>query len=193
MSSLNKKGVLVLQEMETRILKINVDEIKSKLNSLGCEKVKDENQVNNLYDFPDRRMLNKKGYARIRVVEDNLNNVVINYMTTKKLLSQEKYKVMEENEIIIDNSTVGSQIFTSLGLELVESIKKHRESYKYKSSLIEIDINDKSFCPFPYLEIESTNEEEIKEIVALLGYTMEDTTSKTIFEILNEEGSIKGI
>jgi len=193
MSSLNKKGVLTLQEMENRILKINLDEIKSKLNSLGCEKVKDENQVNNLYDFPDRRMLNKKGYARIRVVEDNLNNVVINYMTTKKLLSQEKYKIMEENEIIIDNSTVGSQIFTSLGLELVESIKKHRESYKYKNSLIEIDINDKSFCPFPYLEIESTSEEEIKEIVALLGYTMEDTTSKTIFEILNEEGSIKGI
>ncbi|WP_346939497.1 CYTH domain-containing protein [uncultured Clostridium sp.] len=182
-----------MEEMETRILKIDVDEIKSKLNNLGCKKVKDENQVNNLYDFPDRRMLNKKGYARIRIVEDNLNNAVINYMTTKKLLSQEKYKVMEENEIVIDNSSIGSQIFTSLGLELVESIKKHRESYKYKNALIEIDINDKSFCPFPYLEIESTNEDEIKEIVALLGYTMEDTTSKTIFEILNEEGSVKGI
>ena len=91
--------------METRILKIDVDEIKSKLNSLGCEKVKDENQVNNLYDFPDRRLLSKKGYARIRIVEDNLNNVIINYMTTKKLLSQEKYKVMEENEIVIDNSS----------------------------------------------------------------------------------------
>ncbi|MFR1710254.1 MAG: class IV adenylate cyclase [Clostridium sp.] len=182
-----------MQEMETRILKINVDEIKSKLNKLGCKKVKDENQINNLYDFPDRSMLNKKGYARIRIVEDNLNNIIVNYMTTKKLLSQDKYKVMEENEVIIDDSVVGSRIFTSLGLELVESIKKHRESYKYKNSLIEIDINDKSFCPFPYLEIESTNEEEIKEIVALLGYTMEDTTSKTIFEILNEEGSVKGI
>lgn len=179
--------------METRILKIDVDEIKSKLNKLGCKKVKDENQINNLYDFPDRSMLNKKGYARIRIVEDNLNNIIVNYMTTKKLLSQDKYKVMEENEVIIDDSVVGSRIFTSLGLELVESIKKHRESYKYKNSLIEIDINDKSFCPFPYLEIESTNEEEIKEIVALLGYTMEDTTSKTIFEILNEEGSVKGI
>jgi len=185
--------VLSLEEMETRILKIDVDEIKSKLHSLDCEKVKDENQVNNLYDFSDRRLLSKKGYARIRIVEDNLNNVIINYMTTKKLLSQEKYKVMEENEIVIDNSTIGSQIFTSLGLELVASIKKHRESYKYKNSLIEIDINDKSFCPFPYLEIESTDEEEIKEIVALLGYTMEDTTSKTIFEILNGEGSVKGV
>ncbi|WP_040193068.1 class IV adenylate cyclase [Clostridium culturomicium] len=182
-----------MQEIETRIIKIDVNKIKEKLINLGCKKVKDENQINNLYDFPDRRMLNKKGYARIRIVEDNLNNVVVNYMTTKKLLSQEKYKIMEENEVIIDNSTIGAQIFTSLGLELVESIKKHRESYQFKTSLIEIDINDPSFCPFPYLEIEGTNEDEIKEIVALLGYTMEDTTSKTIYELLQSEGIVKGV
>ncbi|MEG1254210.1 CYTH domain-containing protein [Clostridium sp.] len=182
-----------MKEIETRILRINVEEIKNKLINLGCEKVKDENQVNNLYDFPDRRLLSKKGYARIRVVEDNLKNIIVNYMTTKKLLSQDKYKIMEENEVIIDNSIVGAQIFTSLGLELVESIKKHRESYKYKNSLVEIDINDKNFCPFPYLEIESMDEDEIKEIVFLLGYTMEDTTSQTIFEILNSEGPIKGV
>ena len=182
-----------MQEIETRIIKIDVNKIKEKLINLGCKKVKDENQINNLYDFPDRRMLNKKGYARIRIVEDNLNNVVVNYMTTKKLLSQEKYKIMEENEVIIDNSTIGAQIFTSLGLELVESIKKHRESYQFKTSLLEIDINDPSFCPFPYLEIEGTNEDEIKEIVALLGYTMEDTTSKTIYELLQSEGIVKGV
>jgi len=185
--------VLSLQEIETRIIKIDVNTIKERLINLGCEKVKDENQVNNLYDFPDRRMLSKKGYARIRIVEDNLNNLTVNFMTTKKLLSQEKYKIMEENEVIIDNSTVGSQILTSLGLELVESIKKHRESYKYKTSLVEIDINDPNFCPFPYLEIEGTDEDEIKEIVELLGYTMEDTTSKTIYELLNDEGIVKGI
>lgn len=182
-----------MQEIETRIIKIDVKKIKEKLVNLGCEKVKDENQINNLYDFSDRRMLNKKGYARIRIVEDNINNIIVNYMTTKKLLSQDKYKIMEENEVIIDNSDMGSKIFTSLGLELIESIKKHRESYKYKSTLIEIDINDPSFCPFPYLEIEGTNEDEIKEIVSLLGYTMEDTTSKTIYELLNAEGIVKGI
>lgn len=182
-----------MQEIETRIIKIDVKKIKETLVNLGCKKVKDENQINNLYDFSDRRMLNKKGYARIRIVEDNINNINVNYMTTKKLLSQDKYKIMEENEVIIDNSDMGSKIFTSLGLELVESIKKHRESYKYKSTLIEIDINDPSFCPFPYLEIEGTNEDEIKEIVSLLGYTMEDTTSKTIYELLNDEGIVKGI
>ncbi len=182
-----------MKEIETRIIKIDIDEIKKKLLALNCKKVKDENQVNNLYDFTDGRLYSKKGSARIRIVEDKLNNVVVNYMTTKKLISQEKYKIMEENEVIIDDSTMGKQIFTSLGLELTSSIKKHRESYKYKNTLIEIDINDPSFCPFPYIEIESADEDEIKEVVKLLGYTMNDTTSKTIYEILEDEGIVKKI
>jgi adenylate cyclase class 2 len=65
-----------------------------------------------------------------------------------------------------------------------QCIRKYRESYKYKDSLIEIDINDKSFCPFPYIEIESPNEKELEEIVHLLGYSIEDTTSKNIYELI---------
>ena len=76
-------------------------------------------------------------------------------------------------------------------LVLKESIKKYRESYKIMDSLVEIDINDKSFCPFPYLEIETTSEEKLKEILELLGYSIEDTTSKTIYELLEERGLAK--
>lgn len=177
-----------MQELETRILDIKVEEIRAKLNSLKAEKVKMENQINNIYDFPDKRLLNKKGYARIRIVEDMLNNKTINYITTKEMISQEKYKVMNEHETIIESSFEGEEIFKALGLKLVQSIKKYRESYKYKNTLIEIDINDKDFCPFPYLEIETAYEEELKEVVKLLGYKIEDTTSKTIFEILSDRG-----
>lgn len=177
-----------MREIETRILDIDVDDIRRKMKALNAEKVKEENQVNNIYDFPDRRLLNAKGYARIRIVEDILNNKTDYYMTTKKLISQEKYKVMEENEVIIDNGETGKNIFIALGLELVQSIKKYRESYKYKNTLVEIDINDKSFCPFPYIEIETNDENELKEVVKLLGYTMVNTTSKTIYEILSDRG-----
>jgi adenylate cyclase class 2 len=69
---------------------------------------------------------------------------------------------------------------------------KYRESYRYKSTLIEIDINEKGFCPFPYIEIETACEEELKEVVELLGYSMEHTTSKTIYEILKDRG-VKGL
>lgn len=179
-----------MKEIETRIIKIDIDDIRKKLIKMNAVKVKQENQINNIYDFSDKRLLNSKGYARIRIVDNQLTNTKHSYMTTKKLLSQEKYKIMEENEVEINDHIEGENIFKSLGLELIESIKKYRESYKYKNTLVEIDINEKSFCPFPYIEIETYNEDELKEIVELLGYTLKDTTSKTIYEIMHELGKV---
>ena len=172
-------------ELETRIVDIDVDNIRDILTLNNAEKVKSEDQVNDIYDFEDGRLLAKKGYARIRTIEDRLNKRTIYYMTTKKMISQNKFKVMEENEVIIDNKEMGEGIFKSLGLILKESNKKYRESYKIFDSLVEIDINDKNFCPFPYIEIETNSEDKI---VKLLGYTIEDTTSQTIYEILSERG-----
>ena len=177
-----------MQELETRIMDIDVDNIRTILLANGAEKVKMEDQVNDIYDFEDGRLLSQKGYARIRTVSDLLNSKVVYYMTTKKMLSQERFKVMEENETIIDNKEAGEGIYKSLGLVLKESNKKYRESYKLNDCLIEIDINDKSFCPFPYLEIETTSEEKLEKIVKLLGYTLEDTTSQTIYDILSQRG-----
>ncbi|KEI82793.1 CYTH domain-containing protein [Clostridium botulinum] len=176
-----------MKEIETRIIKIDIEEIRKKLLDLGAIKVKEESQINNIYDFPDKKLLKSKGYARIRYIKDVIKNEEHYYMTVKKLISQEKYKVMEENETEILDFKEGGYIFKALGLELIESISKFRESYKYKETLVEIDINDKSFCPFPYIELESNNEEELEELVELLGYSMNDTTPKTIYEILNEE------
>ena len=177
-----------MQELETRIIDIDVDNIRNILLSNGAIKVKTEDQVNDIYDFEDGRLLEGKGYARIRTVNDMLNNKIVYYMTTKKMLSQERFKVMEENEVIIDNKKMGEGIFKSFGLILKESNKKYRESYKLHDCLIEIDINDKNFCPFPYLEIETTSEENLEKIVKLLGYTLEDTTSQTIYDILSQRG-----
>lgn len=184
-----------MKELETRIVDIDVDDIRNKLISLGAEKVKSEDQVNEIYDFEDGRLLDAKGYARVRTTVDRIKGKETVFMTTKKMLSQGTFKVMEENEVIVDNADMARRIFASLGLVLKESISKYRESYKIKDSLVEIDINDKSFCPFPYLEIETYSVEKLEEIVKLLGYTLNDTTSKTIYEILAErgiEGKIKG-
>ena len=181
-----------MKELETRVVDIDVDKIREILNNIGAEKVKEEYQINNIYDFEDNRLLNAKGYARIRITDDRLNNKEVVYMTTKKMLSQGTFKEMEENETIVEDKEAASKIFTSLGLSLKQSIKIYRESYKIGDSLVEIDINDKNFCPFPYLEIETYSEDRLKEILNILGYTIEDTTSKTIYELLEERGLAKG-
>ncbi|NFO04503.1 CYTH domain-containing protein [Clostridium botulinum] len=186
-----------MQEIETRIMDIDIDNIRKLLIDNGAENIKKEDQINDIYDFEDGKLLSNKGYARIRTVTDNINNKVVYYMTTKKMLSQERFKVMEENEVIINDKKMAEGIFKSLGLKLKESNKKYRESYKIFDSLVEIDINEKKFCPFPYLEIETTSEENLDKVVKLLGYTLEDTTSQTIYDILAERGftpnSPKGI
>lgn len=175
-----------MNEIETRILNIEVDVIRERAFKIGAVLVKKENQINNIFDFSDGRLLKSKGYARIRTIDDLLNNKKLAYITTKKMLSQEVYKVMEEHETEIGDPLIGLEIFKALGLEIINSISKYRESYKYKNTLIEIDINDTSFCPFPYIEIESNDENELLEVITLLGYKKEDATSKTIFEILKE-------
>ena len=178
-----------MKELETRVVDIDVDDIRNKMESLGAIKVKSEDQVNEIYDFEDGRLLDNKGYARVRTTTDRLTGKETVFMTTKKMLSQGTF------ETIVEDGEMAKKIFKSLGLVLQESISKYRESYKLNDSLIEIDINDKSFCPFPYLEIETSSEEKLEEILKLLGYTLADTTSKTIYEILAErgiEGKIKG-
>lgn len=176
-----------MKELETRIIKIDVANIRKILIANGAEKVKEENQINDIYDFEDGKLLAQKGYARIRTVDDLIHNKQIIFMTTKKMLSQGKFKEMEENEVIVDNKAAAEGIYASLGLILKQSVQKYRESYKLEDSLIEIDINDKNFCPFPYIEIETDSEDNLEKIVKLLGYTMEDTTSKTIYQLIEEE------
>ncbi|MGG7178042.1 class IV adenylate cyclase [Clostridium paraputrificum] len=175
-----------MKELETRIIKIDVANIRKTLIEKGGKKVKEENQVNDIYDFEDCRLLSAKGYARIRTIEDLIHNKEIIYMTTKKMISQEKFKEMEENEVLVDDKKAAEGIFAALGLKLNHSVKKYRESYQLEDGLVEIDINDTNFCPFPYIEIETDSEEKLERVVNLLGYTMDDTTSKTIYELIEE-------
>jgi len=182
--SLNEK----MKELETRVFDINVEEIRKIMKEYKAVKVKEEYQINNIYDFEDGRLLKNKGYARIRITDDRLNNKEVTYMTTKKMISQGMFKEMEENETVVLDKVAAEGIFTALGLKLQQSIKKYRESYEINGGLLEIDINDESFCPYPYIEIETTSKENLEEILKIIGYTLEDTSSKTIYEYLEEKG-----
>ena len=46
-----------MKELETRVVDIDVDDIRNKMESLGAIKVKSEDQVNEIYDFEDGRLL----------------------------------------------------------------------------------------------------------------------------------------
>ena len=176
-----------MNEIEVKILEIDIPEIISQLEKHNLTRVKDEAQVNTIYDFHELSLLSKKGYARIREVTDRTTGAKNVYMTVKKMISQEKYKEMEEYETEIKDAEAGHHIFKALGLICRKILIKDRISYRYKSTLVEIDNVSHSEYPFPLLEIETQNESELKEVVELLGYTMADTTSKTMTEIVHDK------
>ena len=158
-------------EIEVRILDVDIHEIRRKIFEYNGVLVKKENQINKLFDFDDDRLLRNNGYARIRIIKDLISDKNFYYMTSKRKLLR---------------LLIGENIFKSLGLSMKNEIKKYRESYKINDVLIEIDINDKSFYPNPYVEIEGESINEIEEVVNILGYSMEDTTSKSIFELIED-------
>lgn len=172
-----------MDEIEVKILDINKDEIMKRLEKAGFEKVKDEHQINTIYDFSDLSLHEKKGYARIREITHKDGKAPSVYMTTKIMLSQEKYKIMDEAETLIQDASAGHNIFKTLGLSVRKVLIKDRISYRYGESLIEIDDVAHEEYPFPLLEVETRNEEELKKIVDILGYTMADTTALTMTEI----------
>ena len=128
-----------MKELETRVVDIDVDDIRNKMESLGAIKVKSEDQVNEIYDFEDGRLLDNKGYARVRTTTDKLTGKETVFMTTKKMLSQGTFKVMEENETIVEDGEMAKKIFKSLGLVLQESISKYRE--RTEALVININFN----------------------------------------------------
>lgn len=173
-----------MNEIEVKILDIDKAAIIRRLEELGCVRVKDEAQINTIYDFPDLSLLAKKGYARIREIQDRRKDQALVYMTVKTMLSQEKYKIMEESETRIDDAEAGHAIFKNLGMFVRKVLIKDRISYQYKHSLIEIDDVEGNEYPFPLLEIETQFEDELHELVALLGYRPEDATAMTMTEIM---------
>ena len=86
-----------MKELETRIMDIDVDDIRNKMEYLGAIKVKSEDQVNEIYDFEDNRLLASKGYARIRTTIDRLTGKITIFILYNKKYNN-KLKINLRNQ-----------------------------------------------------------------------------------------------
>lgn len=178
-----------MNEVEVKVLNINIEAIKKKILSLGGHIVKKENQENHFYNFPSH-MANCKGCIRIRKTTSLLDGSEKTYLCIKKMLSQKKTRIMEENELQVPGFKSADDFLKALDIKHNCLVKKYRESYKLLNALIEIDIWDKETFPEPYIEIEGASEEKIKEILSILEIPFDKATSKSLDEIKKEMGLI---
>ena len=162
-------------EYEVRILEIDVDSIKKKLEEVGAILEWDRVQKRYVYDFIPK--VDSK-WIRLRT------NGIKSTLTIKNLVTS-KIDGTRELEIEVDDFDNTNKILEELGYTPRNYQENRRIQYKLDG--VEIDIDSWPMIP-TYLEIEGSSEEEVYKIVEKLGYKLEDITTRDVEGIYNDYG-----
>ena len=79
-----------------------------------------------------------------------------------------------------------TSILEKMGINLKYKGNKERISYSYKGQRFDIDIWDEKTYPYPYMEIEFTNQTKIDEILEDLDIDKGQVTTKSISDLISE-------
>jgi len=154
-----------MQEIEVKVLEVNVSEITSRLEALGAVRKK-EVQIRALYfDTPTRDLLERREILRLRQKGQKIE------LCHKKPLAQgEDVKAMQETETYVTDFEATQKILLLAGFEVIREEEKTRVSYKLPDASFELD----TLPNIPtYLEIEAQSRERLLELLTALGIPQE--------------------
>jgi len=155
-----------MEEIEVKILDIDKNKVIKRLEELGARKTFEGDVHASYFDFPDKRLDKNDSFLRLRKKGDIVE------LTFKKLISREKAKIMQEDEVVVNDFENMIKILKDLGLvELRNEAKKHRVSYELEKVHFEIDSPDDIPA---YLEIEAPDLEKLENAVEKVGFSMKD-------------------
>ena len=162
-------------EYEVRILDIDVDQVRKKIEDLSATFEWDLVQKRYVYDFIPK--VDSK-WIRLRT------NGIKSTLTVKNLVSSE-IDGTQELEIEVDDFEKTNMILNELGYQAKGYQENRRIQYTFKG--VEIDIDYWPMIP-TYLEIEASSEDEVFEIVKMLGFQKSDCTSRDVKGIYLDYG-----
>lgn len=172
-------------ELEVKILHVDLNEMEKKLRSLGAEELSEEEQVNYLISSSNFSSIPDSAYLRIRETKQNSGNI-IKELTYKQKLKDVKVRHNIEITTEIGNVENLLAIFKNIGFDQVEASYKHRKSYKFLNARIDLDSWDEETYPFDYMEIEVLDESELDNLIAVLGIDPSQISLKSIKELKKE-------
>ena len=162
-------------EYEVRILNIEVEKIRKKLEKLGAKLIFDTIQKRYVYDF-NPKVKNK--CIRLRT---NGNKTTL---TIKNLTSNE-INGTEELEIEVSDFFKTNSLLKELGYEAKGYQENRRIQYNLND--VEIDIDYWPLIP-TYIEIEGKNEGDVYKTLQLMGLDKNDVTTKDVQSIYLDYG-----
>lgn len=165
-----------MEEIEVKVLNIDKKDILEKIALVNGKLIKKEFQENHMFQ-------EKGGYVRIRRSTSFLDQKEKIIITSKELISKNKFKISKEIEFQSYEFENAKLFLESLGLKKYRLDEKYRESYELEEGLIEID----TWAGIPtYLEVEADSEKKVEVILEKIGYSLEDSTSMTLKEIMGK-------
>ncbi len=158
-------------EIEVKILNIDVEVVKAKLTELHAKVVKDVFQTNQYYINP-----NETEKVAIRIRKENNKS----WVTIKRKLAKKENGVRNREEIEeeISNPVEMEKIFFGLGLQKEKLYEIKRKYYSLNDCSVEIV----HMATIPtYLEIEGSKE-NIYAVAEKLGFSEDDFLKRSFFK-----------
>ncbi len=164
-----------MQEIEVKILEIDVTAVRQKISDLGAKKILDDELSYVILDDKKHSLFKEKKLLRVRKSKSEA------HLCFKNKAKKGKLREAEETEVKVDNYEDTIKIFKKLGFVTRHKGKKHRESYKLGKVKYELD----TMPGIPtYLEIESDNEKDLIKGVERIGFKLKDATTMTGFDVI---------
>ena len=142
-------------EVEERVLEIDKDSIIKKLSEVGAQKIGEWYQKRYVYDFIPKR---ENEWIRLR---DTGEEVTLTY----KSIESKEIDGTKELEISVSSFDDTNELLNVLGYKA----KAYQENKRIRYILnnVEIDIDSWPLIP-TYMELESLNKEDIKQVEEIL-------------------------
>ena len=176
-----------MKEVEVKILEIDRKKVEETLSHLGAKKVFDGEIQTLFLDFPDRRIIKAKDVLRLRREGSKAE------LTYKKVRFTQSSKTAEEYSVEVSNLETTKLILENLGLNVTESMEKHRLSYKLEAARFDIDRYFGSYGFIPeFMEIEAQDTGLIHKYAGLLGFKPEDCLPWSTTELIQHYSGNRG-
>lgn len=153
-----------MQEIEVKILEIEVEAVKNKLTAIGAELHFSGEMLAVFFDNENHQLKANGQVLRLRKEGEEI------VMAFKSPISKIGSKIMEEYETRVDDMEGMRAILKNLGFNAVKETHKFRDEYVWGDCKIVIDDYQGDLAHIPsFLEIEAPSEERIKETASALG------------------------
>ncbi len=153
-------------EFEIKILEIDVENMKNKLEKLWAKYIWEKNQKRYVYNF-DPASYNR--WIRLRT------DWKTSTLCIKDIQDESKIDGTKELEIVVDNFEKTNQILEQLWYKSKAYQENTRISYKLDDCDVELDL--RPLIP-PYLEIEGPDKESVEKVLEKLNVENKTTTSE---------------